>query len=47
VLLGAPYEDNDFGASISSPMVVERKSGDEYVSYVIPNDAIVDILSTI
>jgi hypothetical protein len=47
VLLGAPYEDNDFGAPISSSMVAERKSGDESISYVVPDDATVDILSTI
>jgi hypothetical protein len=47
VLLGATYEDNDFGASISSSMVTERKSGDESVSYVVSDDATADILSTI
>jgi len=49
-LLGAPYEDNDFGSSISSSVVVERKSsfeGDKCASYVIPDDATADILSAI
>jgi len=50
VLLGAPYEDNDSGSSISSSMVAERNSrspGDDSAAYVIPDDAIVDILSVI
>ena len=47
MLLRAPYEDNDFGATISSSMVAERKSGHGSVSYVVPDDATVDILSTI
>ena len=47
---GSPYEDNDFGSLISSSMVVERKSrsrGDDSSSYVVPNDATVDILLAI
>ena len=47
VLLGAPYEDNDFGSSISSSVAAERKSsfeGDKSASYVIPDDATADIL---
>ena len=50
MLLGAPYEDNDSGSSISSSMVAERNSrspGDDSAAYVIPDDAIVDILSVI
>ena len=43
----APYEDSDSGASISSSMVAKRKSGDEYVSYVVPDDTTADILSMI
>jgi hypothetical protein len=43
VLLGAPYEDNDFRSSISSSMVAERNlrsSGDDSIAYVVPGDAI-------
>jgi hypothetical protein len=50
VLLGALYEDSDSGSSISSSMVAERKlgsQGDESASYVILDDATVDILSAI
>ena len=50
VLLGAPYEDNDSGSSISSSVVAERKSsfeGDKSASYVISDDATADILSAI
>jgi hypothetical protein len=50
VLLGAPYEDNDSGSSISSSMVAERdsrSSGDGSATYVVPDDATVDILSAI
>jgi hypothetical protein len=47
VLLGDPYEDSDSGALISSSMVAKRKLGDEYVSYVVLDDATADILSTI
>jgi hypothetical protein len=47
VFLGAPHEDNDSGTSFLSSMVAERKSGDEYVSYIVPNDEATDILSTI
>jgi hypothetical protein len=50
VLLGAPYEDSDFGSSISSSMVAERNSrslGDDSAAYVVPDDATADILSTI
>ena len=45
-----PYEDSDSGSSISSSVVAERKSsfeGDKSASYVIPDDATADILSTI
>jgi len=45
--LGAPYENSDSGASISSSMVAESKSGDESVFYAVFDDAIADILSTI
>jgi hypothetical protein len=47
---GSPYEDDDTRSSIASSMVAERKSrsgGYEFVSYVIPDDATVDILSAI
>ena len=47
---GSPYEDNDFGSSISSSIVAERNSrsrGDESVAYVVPDDATADILSAI
>ena len=50
VILGAPYENNDSGSSISSSVVAKRKSsfeGDKSASYVIPDDATADILSTI
>ena len=50
VLLGASYEDNDSGSTISSLVVAERKSsfeGDKSASYVIPDDATADILSAI
>jgi len=50
VLLGAPYEDNDSGSTISSSVAAERKSsyeGDKSASYVIPDDATADILSAI
>jgi hypothetical protein len=50
VLLGAPYEDNDLGSSISSSMAAERKSrsrGDDSASYVIPDDVTTDILLAI
>ena len=47
MLPGAPYEDNDSGASILSMMVAEKKSGDEFVSYVVPDDGTADILSVI
>ena len=50
VLLGAPNEDSDFGSSISSSMAAERKSrpqDDKSASYVVPDDASVDILSSI
>ena len=43
----SPYEYSDSGASISSSMVAESKSGDESVFYAVFDDAIVDILSTI
>jgi hypothetical protein len=45
VLLGAPYEDNDSGSSISSLMVVERdlsSRGDEFAAYVVPDGATTD-----
>ena len=45
-----PYEDNDNGSSISSSMVIERKSrsrGDKSASYVVLDDATADILSAI
>jgi hypothetical protein len=50
VLLGAPNEDIDFGSSISSSMATKRKSrsqGNKFASYVGPDDATVDILSSI
>jgi hypothetical protein len=50
VLLGVPYKDSDSGSLISLSMVVKRKSrsrGDEYASYVVPDDATADILSSI
>ena len=50
MLLGAPYEDNDSGSSISSSMVAERNSrspGDDFVAYVVTDNATVDILSAI
>jgi hypothetical protein len=50
VLLGAPYEDSDFGSSISSSMVAEgklRSRGDDFASYVVLDDTTVDILSAI
>ena len=50
VLLGAPYEDDDSGSTISSSVVAERRSsfeGDKSTSYVIPDDATADILSAI
>ena len=50
VLLGAPYEDNDSGSTISSSVVAERRSsfeGDKSASYVIPDDATADIFSAI
>jgi hypothetical protein len=50
VLLGAPYEDSDSESSISSSMVVERKSrsrGDESASYVELDDTTADILAAI
>jgi hypothetical protein len=46
VFLGAPYEDDNSGSSISS-MVTERKSrsqGDAFAFYVVPDDATADIL---
>jgi hypothetical protein len=49
VLLGTPNADSYSGTSISSSMVTERKSsigGNEYASYVVPDDATVDILSS-
>ena len=50
VLLGAPYEDNDSGSTISPSVVAERKpsfEGDKSASYVISDDATADILSAI
>jgi hypothetical protein len=50
VLLGAQYEDSDSGSSISSSMIAKRNSrslGDDSAAYVVPDDAIVDILSVI
>jgi hypothetical protein len=50
VLLGAPNEDNYFGSSISSSMIAESKSRfgcDEFASYVVPDDATLNILSSI
>jgi hypothetical protein len=50
VLLAASNEDSYSGSSISSSVVTERNSsfeGDEYASYAVPDDAIVDILSSI
>ena len=50
MLLGAPNEDSYSGASISSSLVVERKSrseGDEFAFYAAPDDATADILSSI
>jgi hypothetical protein len=50
VLLGAPYKDSNSGSSISSAMVGERISkfrGDVFASYVVPDDATVNILSAI
>jgi hypothetical protein len=47
---GSPYEDSNSRSSISSSMVVERKSrsrGNESASYVVPDDAITYILSAI
>jgi hypothetical protein len=49
VLLGAPNEDSEFGSSISSSMAVEsklRSQGDKSASYIVPDDATVDILSS-
>jgi hypothetical protein len=49
VLLGTPNKDSYSGTSISSLMVTERKSsigGNESASYVVPDDATVDILSS-
>jgi hypothetical protein len=50
VLLGASNEDSYSGSSISSLMVVERKSrfrDDESASYVVPDDATADIFSSV
>ena len=50
VLLGASNEDSYSESSISSSLVAKRKSrfeGDESISYVALDDAIVDILSSI
>jgi len=57
VLLGAPtrtttspYEDSNSGSSISSLMVAERNSrssSDDFVAYVVTDNATVDILSAI
>jgi hypothetical protein len=50
VLLGAPNEDSDFESSISSSMAMERKTrsqGDKSASYVVLDDATIDILSSI
>jgi len=50
MLLGTPNEDISFGSSTLSSMVIERKSrigGNEFAYYVIPNDATVNILSSI
>ena len=47
VFLGAPYGDSDSRSSISSSVVVERKSRfevDKSASYAIPDDATADIL---
>jgi hypothetical protein len=47
VLLSVPNEDTYFGSLISPLIVMERKSrfgDDEYASYVVLDDAIVDIL---
>jgi len=48
----SPYKDNDSGSSISPSIsiVAERNSrspGDDSAAYVVPDDATVDILSTI
>ena len=48
--MGSPNEDSYSESSISSSMVVERKSrfqGDESTSYFVPNNATADILSSI
>ena len=50
VLLGASNGDSYFGSSISSSMVAKRESrleGDMSASYVVPDDATADILSSI
>jgi hypothetical protein len=50
VLLGASNEDSYSGSSISSLMVVERKSrfrDDESASYVVPDDVTADIFSSV
>ena len=50
VLLGASNGDSYFGSSISSSMVAKRESrleGDVSASYIVPDDATVDILSSI
>jgi hypothetical protein len=47
VLLSDPNKDTYSGSLISSLMVTERKSrfkDNEYASYVVPDDAIIDIL---
>jgi hypothetical protein len=46
----SPYEDKDSGSLISLSMVAERISmsqGDESASYVVPDDATIDILLAI
>ena len=50
VLQGASNGDSYFGSSISSSMVAKRESrleGDVSASYIVPDDATVDILSSI
>jgi hypothetical protein len=50
MLLGTPNKDIFFGSLTLSSMVVERKSrigGNESASYVVPNDATSDILSSL
>ena len=50
VLLGTSNRDSNFGSSISLSMVAKRESrleGDVSAFYIVPDDATVDILSSI